>query len=64
MENVVTAVFEVESEAYQAFTEIRQNSDGKGYTVAEAALIKRALVRAKFVQARAAELLDISRTLM
>lgn len=30
----------------------------------EAALIKRALVRAKFVQARAAELLDISRTLM
>ena len=30
----------------------------------ESALIKRALVRAKFVQARAAELLDISRTLM
>ena len=41
MENVVTAIFEVESAAYQAFTGIRQNPDGKGYTVAEAALIKR-----------------------
>lgn len=40
MENVVTAVFDIESEAYQAFTEIRQVPFGKGYEVAEAALLK------------------------
>ena len=41
MENVVTAVFDVESEAYQAFTELRQVPFGEGYAVAEAALLKR-----------------------
>ena len=41
MENVVTAVFDVESEAYQAFAEIRKCPFGEGYVVAEAALLKR-----------------------
>ena len=40
MENVVTVIFDVESEAYQAFTELRQVPFGKDYVVAEAALIK------------------------
>lgn len=41
MENVVTAIFEVEAEAYKAFSEIRQRPFGEGYTVAEASLLKR-----------------------
>lgn len=40
MENVVTAIFEVESEAYQAFAEIRNTPFGEGYAIAEAALLK------------------------
>lgn len=38
--NVVIAVFEVESEAYQAFNQLKREYAGKDYTVAEAALIK------------------------
>lgn len=41
MENVVTAIFKVESEAYKAFTEIRQAPVADNYIVAEAALVKR-----------------------
>ncbi len=41
MENVVTAIFEVESEAYKAFSEIRSMPFGDGYAVAEASLLKR-----------------------
>ena len=41
MENVVTAIFEVESEAYKAFTELRNKPVGEGYSVAEASLLKR-----------------------
>ena len=40
MENIVTAIFNVESEAYQAFTQIRQKPFGENYVVAEASLIK------------------------
>lgn len=40
MENIVTTIFNVESEAYQAFTQIRQKPFGEGYVVAEASLIK------------------------
>ena len=40
MENVVTVVFSVESEAYKAFTEIRNKPYGDKYIVAEAALLK------------------------
>ena len=38
--NVVIAIFEVESEAYQAFSQLKRESVGKGYTAPEAALIK------------------------
>ena len=38
--NVVIAVFEVESEAFQAFNDLCRASAGEGYAVAEAALIK------------------------
>ena len=38
--NVVVAVFEVESEAFQAFTELRTKITGAGYTAAEAALLR------------------------
>lgn len=41
MENVVTAIFDVESEAYQAFSEISKVPFGTDYFVAEAALLKR-----------------------
>ena len=41
MENVVTTIFDVESEAYQAFAELRQRPFGEGYIVAETALLKR-----------------------
>lgn len=41
MENIVTAIFNVESEAYQAFTQIRQKPYGEGYVVAELAQLKR-----------------------
>lgn len=40
MENVVTVIFNVGSEAYQAFTELRKAPFGEGYVVAEAALLK------------------------
>ncbi len=40
-DNVVTVVFNVESEAYQAFSNLRNKTVGKGYVVAEAALVKR-----------------------
>lgn len=40
MENVVVAIFSVESEAFQAFTELRQMPRGTGYFAAEAALLK------------------------
>ena len=40
MENVVVSIFSVESEAFQAFTELRQMPLGENYTVAEAALLK------------------------
>ena len=39
--NVVTVVFDVESEAYKAFSELRAQPVGEGYNVAEASLIKR-----------------------
>ena len=42
MENVVVSIFAVESEAFQAFTELRQMPLGEGYTVAEAGLLKNA----------------------
>ena len=38
--NVVIAIFEVESEAFQAFTQLRNAAAGEGYVVPEAALIK------------------------
>lgn len=41
MDNVVTAVFNVESEAYKAFAELRNLPFGEGFVVAEAALVKR-----------------------
>ena len=41
MENIVTVIFDVESEAYKAFSEIRAKPFGEGYAVAEAALLKR-----------------------
>ena len=41
MENVVTAIFAVESEAYKAFSELRARPFGVDYIVAEAALVKR-----------------------
>lgn len=40
MENVVTVIFEVESEAYKAFSELRSKPFGEGYAVAEASLLK------------------------
>lgn len=41
MENVVTVIFDVESEAYKAFTELRNRPFGTDYAVAEASLLKR-----------------------
>ena len=38
--NVVITIFEVESEAFQAFTELRTKFTGAGYTAAEAALVR------------------------
>ena len=38
--NVVVAVCEVESEAFQVFTELRTKITGAGYTAAEAALLR------------------------
>lgn len=40
MENIITVIFAVESEAYQAFSNLRNMPFGKGYIVAEAALVK------------------------
>ena len=39
-DNVVLSLFSVESEAFQALTELRQHPSGEGYAVAEAALVK------------------------
>lgn len=41
MDNVVTVIFDVESESYQAFHNLRTKPFGEDYTIAEAALIKR-----------------------
>ena len=41
MENVVVAIFTAESEGYQALAELRQAPATEGYTVAQAALVKR-----------------------
>ena len=41
MENVVSVIFDVESEAYKAFSELRAMPFGEGYAVGEAALLKR-----------------------
>ena len=41
MQNIVTVIFNVKSEAYQAFSEIRHRPFGEDYVTAEAALIKR-----------------------
>ena len=41
MENVVTTIFDVESEAFQAFAELKAKPFGEGYVVAESALLKR-----------------------
>ena len=38
--NVVIAIFEVESEAFQAFNQLKREVSGKDYTAPEAALIK------------------------
>ena len=38
--NVVVTIFEVESEAFQAFNELRTKFAGAGYTAAEAALVR------------------------
>ncbi|MDO4538572.1 MAG: DUF1269 domain-containing protein [Coriobacteriales bacterium] len=40
MNNVVTVLFNVESEAYQAFSELRENMVGAGYLASEAVLLK------------------------
>ena len=41
MYNVITAIFQVESEGYQTITELRRAPFGEDYTVAEAVLLKR-----------------------
>ena len=41
MENVVTVIFNVESEAYQAYAQICRKPFGEGYKIAEAAQLKR-----------------------
>ena len=38
--NVVIAIFDVESEAYQAFSELKKTNAGEGYVVPEAVLFK------------------------
>ena len=38
--NVVIAIFEVESEAYQAFNQLKNANSGEGYSAPEAALIQ------------------------
>lgn len=40
MENIVVSIFPVESEAFQAFTELRQVPKGEGYNAVEAVLLK------------------------
>ena len=40
-QNIVVAVFNVESEAYQAIAELKQNFQGLQWIVTEAALIKK-----------------------
>ena len=40
-DNLVLAVFKVESEAHQAFNELTQTPAGEGFTVSDAALIKK-----------------------
>ena len=40
-ESVITVNFDVESEAYQALSEIKRHPDGSGYLVSAASLIKK-----------------------
>lgn len=40
-ESVITTVFEVESEAYQALSEVKQHALGEGLTVSQAMLVKK-----------------------
>ena len=40
-ESVITVNFDVESEAYQALSEIKRHPDGSGYFVSAASLIKK-----------------------
>ena len=39
--NVIVAVFQVESEGYQALSELRQEAAGESYIVSAAALVKK-----------------------
>lgn len=41
MENVVTVVFDVESEAYQALSELKRESVTYGYTISQMGLVKK-----------------------
>ena len=41
MENVVIAIFKVESEAYQAFSEVKRNSNNNEYLITQIALVKK-----------------------
>ena len=41
MENIIMAVFPVESEAYQAFSELKRDSFGSSFLVGQAALVKK-----------------------
>lgn len=49
--NVVVAVFEVESEGFQTFTELRQAVSGKNYFVSSAALVKKNAAQCKVLDA-------------
>lgn len=40
-EEIITAVFEVENEAYQALTELKSTAVGNDYEISQAALVKR-----------------------
>ncbi len=41
MQNVVAAVFDVESEGYQAITSLKKDAVKKSYTILQMALVKR-----------------------
>lgn len=42
MDSILTAIFEVESEGYQAFMELRNRLIGSSYTILQGALVKKA----------------------